>query len=90
MQQISDALKIPVEAIQNFDDEQAINIISNTFHDSAIANTFSENAQANYHCTFNPVDKWLEALEEIKRLNEELLKVKDEQIKLLQSVVEKM
>ena len=66
MQQISDALKIPVEAIQNFDDEQAINIISNTFHDSAIANTFSEKAQANYHCTFNPVDKWLEALEEIK------------------------
>ena len=29
LQQISDAMKIPVEAFQNFDDEQAINIISN-------------------------------------------------------------
>ncbi len=28
---ISQALKIPVEAFQNFDEEQAINIISNTF-----------------------------------------------------------
>ena len=29
---ISEVLKIPVEAFQNFDEEQAINIISNTFH----------------------------------------------------------
>ncbi|XLL71686.1 XRE family transcriptional regulator, partial [Myroides odoratimimus] len=30
LQQISKVLKIPVEAIENFDEEQAINIISNT------------------------------------------------------------
>ena len=28
LQQISDALKIPIEAIQNFDEEQAVNVIS--------------------------------------------------------------
>jgi len=30
LQQISSALKIPAEAIQNFDEEQAVNIIANT------------------------------------------------------------
>lgn len=83
LRQISDALKIPVEAIENFDEEQAVNIISNTFNDQS--NGY------NYYPTFNinPFEKWLDALEEIKRLNAELLKVKDEQIKLLQKLVEK-
>ena len=36
LRQISDALKIPVEAFQNFDEEQAITIISSTFNDGAI------------------------------------------------------
>lgn len=31
LQQISAVLKVPVEAFQNFDEEQAVNIISNTF-----------------------------------------------------------
>jgi len=32
LKQISNSLKIPVEAFQNFDEEQAVNIISNTFN----------------------------------------------------------
>ena len=32
LRQISAALNIPVEAFQNFDEEQAVNIISNTFN----------------------------------------------------------
>ncbi|ODT96119.1 MAG: transcriptional regulator, partial [Sphingobacteriales bacterium SCN 48-20] len=35
LQQISSALKIPVEAFQNFDEEQAITVISSTFNDNA-------------------------------------------------------
>jgi len=34
LKQISTVLKIPVETFQNFDEEQAINIISNTFGDN--------------------------------------------------------
>ena len=85
LQQISTALKIPVEAFQNFDEEQAVNIISNTF------NTHDQSSGISVHpiTNINPVEKWMEALEEIKRLNAELLKVKDEQIRLLQSLVEK-
>nr|WP_314498787.1 helix-turn-helix transcriptional regulator [uncultured Chryseobacterium sp.] len=33
LQKISEVLKIPVEAFQNFNDQQAISIITNTFND---------------------------------------------------------
>ena len=81
LKQISAVLKIPVEAFQNFDEEQAVNIISNTFNDQS--NGY------NYYPTFNvnPVEKWIEALEEIKRLNVELLKAKDEQINVLEKLL---
>jgi len=81
LKQISSALKIPVEAFQNFDEEKVVNIISNTFNDQSYG--------YNYYSTFNvnPTEKWLEALEEIKRLNLELLKAKDEQIKTLEKLL---
>ncbi|MBE8724413.1 helix-turn-helix domain-containing protein [Flavobacterium hungaricum] len=83
LKQISNSLRIPVEAFQNFDEEQAVNIISNTFNDQS--NGY------NYYPTFNvnPMEKWIEALEEIKRLNLELLKAKDEQIKVLEKLLNK-
>ncbi len=85
LQQIADVLKIPVEAFKNFDEEQAINIISNTFtsNDTSTINAINPN------CTFNvnPIEKWIEALEEIKRLNAEIIRVKDEQIALLERLL---
>ncbi len=83
LQKISEVLHIPVEAFQNFDEEQAINIISNTFHEGAVANN-----SGYINCTFNPIEKWIEALEEIKRLNAELIKAKDEQIRLMEKLIE--
>ena len=85
LQQISVALNIPVEAIQNFDDEQAINIISNTFNEGSIANATAENIQ----CTFNPIDKLVEALEENKKLYERLLEAEKEKNELLQKLLNK-
>jgi len=43
LKKISDAMKVPVEAFQNFDDEQAINIISNTFDNGSILNAINHN-----------------------------------------------
>jgi len=82
LKQISAILKIPVEAFQNFDEEQAVNIISNTFDNGAFLNT-------GHSATFNvnPIEKWIEALEEIKRLNLELLKSKDDHIKVLEKLL---
>lgn len=80
LEQIAKVLKVPADAIRNFDEEAALNIISNTFHETAfINNTGTFN--------INPVDKWLEALEENKKLYAALLKEKDEKIILLEKLL---
>lgn len=84
LQQISAALKIPIEVIQNFDEEPSVNIIYNTLNTHAQSSGVSVCAITN----MNLIEK-RETLEEIKRLNAEFLKVKDGQIQLLQGLVEK-
>jgi transcriptional regulator with XRE-family HTH domain len=79
--QISAALKIPVEAIQNFDEEQAVNIIANTysfqdFKDNAVASGFS------YQPSFNPIDKVVE-------LYERMLQQQKEMIEKLEKLIER-
>lgn len=82
LQQISSLLKIPIEAFQNFDEEQAINVISNTFNDKAFI--------GNDGGTFN-----INPIEEIKKLHEEkialferMLKEKDEMMSRLEKLME--
>jgi len=76
LQQIANALRIPAEAIQNFDEEQAVNIISNTFNDQA--NGY------NYYPTFNfnPVEKMIE-------LYERMLQQQKEMIEKLEKLIER-
>ena len=83
LEQVAKALKVPVDAIKNLSEEQAVNIIANTFNDSSILNGI------NYNPTFHPVDKLVEALEENKKLYTALLKEKDEKIALLQKLLDK-
>jgi len=78
LQQISAALKIPVEAIQNFDEEQAVNIIANTFNEKSFENAFANNCTFN----FNPVDKMIE-------LYERMLQQQKEMIERLERLIEK-
>jgi transcriptional regulator with XRE-family HTH domain len=82
LQQVSTALKIPAEAIQNFDEEQAVNIISNTFHDTQ--------GLINYNPTFtnNPIDKLVQLHEEKIALYERMLKEKDEMMARLEKLIE--
>ena len=80
LQQVAKVLKVPVEAIKNFDEEKAINIISNTFHDT--------NGLINYNPTFNTIDRWIEALEENKKLYERLLEAEKEKNELLQKMLD--
>lgn len=85
LERISAILNVPVEAIRNFDEEAAINIISNNFtsQDNSTLNAI------NPYCTFNPIDKWLEALDEIKRLNEKLLESEREKVAMLERMLQK-
>ncbi len=83
LKQISAVLKIPVEAFQNFDEEQAINIISNTFHDTQ--------GLINYSPTFNndPIEKIIQLHEEKIALYERMLKEKDEMMARLEKLIGK-
>jgi transcriptional regulator with XRE-family HTH domain len=80
LQQISAALKIPVEAILNFDEAAAIAYI-NTFNDGSTNHGTIGN---NYDCTltFNPLDKMIE-------LYERMLLSQREMIEKLERLIEK-
>ena len=79
LEQVAKVLKVPVEAIKNFDQESAVNIISNTFHDTY--------GLINYNPTYNLADKWMTALEDNKKLYERLLQVEREKIELLERLL---
>lgn len=78
LEQVAKVLKVPAEAIKNFDEEAAVNIIANTFtsNDNSTLNAI------NPHCTFNPIDKIVE-------LYEALVKSEKEKIALLEKMLEK-
>jgi transcriptional regulator with XRE-family HTH domain len=76
LEQVAKLLKVPAEAIKNFDEENAINYI-NTFNDSSV----NHGANFNYHCTFNPIDKIVE-------LYEALVKSEKEKVALLQKLLD--
>ena len=83
LRQISKALKIPVEAFQNFDEEQAINIISNTFDNC------QQPASVFYNSTINQMDQFVKLHEEKIALYERMLKEKDEMMVRLEKLINK-
>ena len=83
LEQIARTLKVPVDAIKNFNEEAANNYI-NTFND----NSTNNGAIIGYHCTFNPLDKYVEAVEKNEKLYAALLKEKDEKISLLEKLLD--
>ena len=79
LEQVAKLLKVPVEAIKNFDEEAAITIIANTVnnHDNA-----SGNSLFMYYPTFNPFDKIVE-------LYEALITSEKEKVALLEKILDK-
>lgn len=64
--EIAKILKVPEEAIRNFDEETAINNIQYNYDNSQ-----GHLIGPNYNCSFNPLDKLMETVEEIKKLHAE-------------------
>ena len=79
LQQISAVLKIPVEAFQNFDEEQAIYNISCNF---------SDNAMLNNYPTFHPIEELKKLHEEKIALYERMLKEKDVMMARLEKLIQ--
>ncbi|WP_312298588.1 helix-turn-helix transcriptional regulator [Chryseobacterium sp.] len=83
LKKISEVLKIPVEAFQNFDEEEAVNVIANTFGDHSIG------YQKNDNPIFNPIEQVLKLHEEKIALYERMLKEKDEMMARLEQLIQK-
>ena len=63
LDKVAKVLKIPVDAIKNFNDETAVNII---------ANTFNETSFLAYHQTnYNQMDKLTEMMERLLKAEQE-------------------
>ena len=84
LEQVAKILKLPTEALENFDEEQAVNVIANTFNDEA----FIGYHQTNENCTFHPVDKLIQLHEEKIALYERMLKEKDEMMLRLEKRIQ--
>ncbi len=82
LQQISDALKIPVEAIRNFDEETALVNIQNNYEGANHGVTNVAAYQKYEQCTFNPLDKMVE-------LYERMLQQQKEMIEKLERLIER-
>ena len=80
---ISEVLKIPVEAFQNFDEQAAINIIANTITNN------DNGAVYNHHPVFQPIDHLLKLHEEKIALYERMLKEKEEMMGRLEKLINK-
>lgn len=93
LEDLAQALKVPAEAIKNFDEEAANYYIQHNYEGS------NPNAPHvgpnNYHqCTFNPLDKYVEEVEANKKLVEKneklyeaLLKTEREKNSLLEKLL---
>jgi transcriptional regulator with XRE-family HTH domain len=82
LEQVAQILKVPVEAFKNFDEEQAINVIANTFGDNAFNNSFN---YGTMH--FHPIDKLVQLHKEKIALYERMLKEKDDMMARLEKLI---
>jgi len=83
--QVAKILKVPVEAFENFDEEQAVNIIANTFNIDKDAYIGNSNPTFN----INPIDEIKKLHEEKIALYERMLKEKDEMMARLEKLLER-
>nr|WP_262509643.1 helix-turn-helix transcriptional regulator [Pontibacter virosus] len=83
LERIAKVLGVSAEAIKNFDEEAAINIVSTTFnsHDNSTSVAFKSTFN------FNPIDKLMEVMDENKKLYERLLQSEREKVELLERML---
>ena len=75
---LAKALHITVDAIKKCNDEIAVNIISNTFHEQSVA----------YQYNFNPIEKIITLYDEKIELYERMMKVVHDKSVLLEKIIE--
>jgi hypothetical protein len=69
LDQVAKILKVPADALKNFDEEQAVNIISN----NASFDNCQQPAFFYNQSTFNPLDKMVELYERMLEQQKEMI-----------------
>jgi transcriptional regulator with XRE-family HTH domain len=85
LEKIAKVFNMSADNIKNIDEEKIITNIQNNYEGSN--NGAIGVAAQNYGCTFNPLDKLMEVIDDNKKLYERLLKVQEEQLELLKKMV---
>jgi transcriptional regulator with XRE-family HTH domain len=83
LEQIAKTLKVPVDAIKNYNEDAAVSFVS-SFHDNSVSHVIGNYGTYN----FNPIDKWVEAIDKNEKLYEALLKSEREKIALLEKILD--
>lgn len=78
LEEIARILKVSPDIIKYMTDDAANNFI----------NTFNDHSGFNFQCTFNPLDKYIEAMEANKALYERMLASEKEKTEMLQKIIE--
>jgi transcriptional regulator with XRE-family HTH domain len=79
---VAKALGVSIEALKNFSDEAAISYFNN-FYDNSQGSVGNH----NHYCTFNPLDKLVEAYEENKKLYERLVQAEKDKVEYLEKII---
>ncbi len=87
LKQISNALNLPVAAIESFDEQQAINIITNTVNNHDNATSMVNNNVEVLHN--NPIDQLVKLHEDKIALYERMLQEKEEMMLRLEKLLKK-
>jgi transcriptional regulator with XRE-family HTH domain len=85
---IAVVLGVTAEGIKNFSEEAMINYF-NTFTENDFSNSQGANFGNNNVCTFNPLDKLVEAYEENKKLYERLVQAEKDKVEYLEKLLKK-
>jgi transcriptional regulator with XRE-family HTH domain len=75
LERVAKLFKVTPDAIKSFNEEAAINVIGNNYHDHS--------SSVNYNCTFNPIDKIVQLYDEKIALYERMLKDKNDMLEKL-------
>lgn len=78
IEELAKILKVSPDIIKYMTDDAANNFI----------NTFNDHSGFNFQCTFNPLDKYVEAMEANKVLYERMLASEKEKYGMLQKIIE--
>ena len=81
LEKVAKVLGVSEEAIKNFTEESAINIVANTI------NNHDQSTVVNYYPTFNPIDKIVELYDEKIALYERMLAMEREKNELFQKLL---